>query len=221
MKRRGIIFIYLFILSCSVAKPIPDWLSVSVSSIESYKKYYLSGRTEVAERQFTRALHEAKKTGNPEILARLYLIKMAVTSATLEELETKEYERLNALAPSPINETYFAFLSGNLTAADERFLPDQYRSFFKAVKERKDPISLREEIEKIDEPLSALIAVSVLTRLHLEDEAILKRAIEISSAQGWERPLLAYLRRIKGYYEQRNEGKKAKLIEKQINLLEQ
>jgi hypothetical protein len=44
-----------------------------------------------------------------------------------------------------------------------------------------------------DEPLSRLVAESVLFRTGGIDPAGISRAVEIASAQGWRRPLLAWL----------------------------
>ena len=218
MKKHLLFSICLLFLGCA-SKPIPDWLNTSYNQLESYKKSYLSGKEKIAAVQFKGAISEIKKSGDLEILSRAYLIRMALQATALENTDDGEYLKIDALQPSLPNRSFYAFLKGEINQVDDSLLPQQYRGFCKALRQSAGAESLQ-EIEKMEDPLSQLIALGIIVRLRQDNEDVLKKAIAAASAQGWKKPLLVYLARLQSYYEGKKETDKALAIQQRIKLIQ-
>jgi len=100
MKKVSVLIFCLLLAGCGTSKPVPDWLNASYNQLESYKKSFLSGREKIAAVQFKGVLIEIKKSGDLEVLARTHLIRMALQTAVLEDMEEGEYLKINAVNPS-------------------------------------------------------------------------------------------------------------------------
>lgn len=218
MKKHLLLIICLLFLGCA-SKPIPDWLNTSYNQLESYTKSYLSGKEKIAAVQFKGAINEIKKSGDLEILSRAYLIRMALQATALENTDDDEYLKIDALQPSLPNRSFYAFLKGEINQVDDSLLPQQYRGFCKALRQSAGAESLQ-EIEKMEDPLSQLIALGIIVRLRQDNEDVLKKAIAAASAQGWKKPLLVYLARLQSYYEGKKETDKALAIQQRIKLIQ-
>jgi len=152
---KNIFFLMIFsilLIGCGSSKPVPDWTNASYNQLENYKKSYLSGREGNAEVYFSRAVDEVKKSGDMEILARIYLTKYAVQVAVLESFDDVEYLRIDAVAPVSQNRNFYNFLKGNFDKVDEGLLPSKYGYFLRAF--RKGNVrDIANEISGMD-PLS-------------------------------------------------------------------
>lgn len=217
MKKYILLIISLLFLGCT-SKPIPDWLNTSYNQLENYKKSYLSGKEKIAAIQFKDAINEIKKSGDMEILSRAYLIRMALQVTALEDMDEEEYLKIDALQPSLPNRSFYAFLKGEINQVGDSLLPLQYSGFCRALRQSTGTESLQ-EIEKIEDPLSQLIALGIMVRLHQDNENVLKKAIDAASAQGWKKPLLAYLERLQSYYEGKKETNKALAVKQRLKLI--
>ncbi len=218
MKKLLTFMLCLFLTGCGSAKPVPDWLSSGHNQLENYKKSYLSGKEKIAVSQFKGAINEIKKSGDLEILSRAYLIRMALQTATLENVNSDEYLKIDAVQPSLQNRSFFAFLKGEISQVDDTMLPQQYRSFCSALRKNAGA-DFVQEIGKMEDPLSRLIAIGLLVRLHQDNESSLKMAVDISSAEGWKKALLVYLGKMLSYYEDKKETEKALRIRQRIALI--
>ena len=218
MKKVLWIAVFLLVAGCGTTKPATEWLSAGYHQMDNYKRNYLSGQDKIAGLQFNDALKEVKKSGDLEILARAYLIRMALQTATLQDLASAEYLKIEAANPSPPNRNFYAFLKGEVAQVDEKLLPAQYLGFIETLRRQGEGERLR-AIERLDDPLSQLIAVGILVRMGQDNEAVLQRAIATASVEGWKKALLAYLARLKAYYEGKQEKSKALAIEQRINLI--
>jgi hypothetical protein len=219
MKKFLWIALCLLLAGCGTTKPAASWLSVGYNQLDNYKKHYLSGQDKIAAIEFNDALKEIKKSGDLEILARSYLIRMALQTATLQDLAGAEYLKIEAVQPSPANRNFYAFLQGEIAQVDGKLLPVQYSGFFATLRQPREGEYLR-AIEQMDDPVSRLIAVGILVRLGQENEAVLQSAIATASAAGWKKALLAYMVRLKAYYEGKQERSKALAIEQRMNLIQ-
>lgn len=218
--KKFLLFASLMLLAgCGASKPVPDWLSTSYNQLESYKKNYLSGKEKIAAIQFKGVLSEIKKSGDLEVLARTHLIRMALQTAVLEDLEDGEYLKINELSPSLQHRSFYAFLKGETGQVEENMLPGQYAGFYRTLKRNAGKTDGLKEIEKMEDPLSQLIAMGVLVRLRQYDEGVLKKAADTASAQGWKKPLLTYLERLQAYYEGKKETGKASAVQQKIKLI--
>jgi hypothetical protein len=218
-KALFIIIICLLLAGCGASRPVPDWLRISYNQLEIYKKNYLGGKEKIAAAQFKSILGEIRKSGNLEILARAHLIRMALQTSVLENMEDSEYLKINALSPSPQNSNFYAFLKGEFGQVDENLLPSQYTGFYRSLSLDAGCAACLQEIEKIEDPLSRLIAAGMLVHFRPHDERVLQKAIETASAEGWKKALLVYLERLQAYHESRKETQKARDIEGRIKLI--
>jgi len=212
------IAVFLLLAGCGASKPEPGWLSAGYKQLDNFKKHFLSGQDKLATLEFNDALKEIKRSGDLEILARLYLIRMALQTATLQDLASTDYLKIEAVQPSPANRNFYALLQGKIAQVDEKLLPAQYLGFVETFRRPGEGDLLR-AIEQINDPLSQLIAVGALVRTGQDNEALLQRAIATASAEGWKKAILAYLARLKAYYEAKQESSKALTIEQRINLI--
>jgi len=215
--------IYLMIVSfllfgCGSSKPIPDWTNASFDQLDNYKTCYLSGRERIAEAYFNKAVDEIKKGGDLEILARAYLTKYAVQVAVLEAFDDGEYLRIDAVAPVLQNRAFYIFLKGSFDKVDEKLLPQQYGGFLIAF-QNGNAEDIANEISKMDNPLSKLIAIGLLVQKNKYDERNLKIAIDAASYNGWRKALLVYLEKLQSFYETKNEPEKAANVGQKIRLL--
>jgi hypothetical protein len=218
MKKHQLLIICLLFLGCA-SKPLPDWLNTSYNQLENYKKSYLSGSEKIAALQFKCTINEIRKSGDLEILSRAYLIRMALQATAFENMNEEEYVKIDALQPSLPNRSFHAFLKGDISHTDVNLLPGQYRGLCKALQQKGNGVELLREIDNMEDPLSQLIALGIIVRLQQDNEYVLKKAIVVASAQGWEKPLIVYLGRLQSYYEGKKETDKATGIKQRIKLI--
>ena len=218
MKKALILTLCLLFAGCGSPKPVPDWLSTSHNQLEGYKNNYLSGDEKRAASQLKGALSEIKKTGDLPLLARAHLIRMALETVVMEDLTDGEYLKIDDLGPDRQNRNFYLFLKGDAAKVDEKFLPDQYQGIFRSIK-RGASADYVKEIDKMEDPLSRLIAIGVMVRIRQDNEALMEKAIDTASAQGWKKALLVYLGRLKEYYLKKGEKEKALGIEGRIKLI--
>jgi hypothetical protein len=210
--------IFLLLAGCGTTKPAASWLSAGNSQLDNYKKHYLSGQDKIAALEFNDALKEIKRSGDLELLARTHLIRMALQTATLQDLASAEYLKIDAVHPSPANRNFYVFLQGEMAQVDAKLLPAQYLGFVETLRRPEEDVRLR-AIEQLEDPVSQLIAIGILVRMSQDNEAVLQRAIATASAEGWKKALLVYLARLKAYYAGNQEMSKALAIEQRINLI--
>jgi hypothetical protein len=218
MKKVLWIAVFFLLAGCGTTKPAASWLSTGSNQLDSYKKHYLTGQEKIAALEFNDALKEIKKSGDLEILARSHLIRMAMQTATLQDLVSAEYLKIEAVHPSPANRNFYAFLQGEIAQVDAKLLPAQYLGFVETLRRTDEGERLR-AIEQMEDPVSQLIAVGILVRMGQDNEAVLQRALATASAEGWKKALLVYLARLQAYYSGKQEMSKALTIEQRINLI--
>jgi hypothetical protein len=208
-----------FLVSCGGSPPIPDWTYAGFNQMEDFKKACLEGKAGIADLHFQRAVEEIKKSGDLDILGKVYLSRYAVQAALLESFQDDEFLKIQAAEPNPVNASFYAFLKGNFSRADRNLLPSQYsQTVIDVLASRKDRVGA--DVQQIEDPLSRLIMTGLLIRYGHESEELLKGAVETSSRQGWKKALLVYLERLQAFYEQRREGEKANKIKQKLLLLQ-
>jgi hypothetical protein len=203
---------------CSSGRPTPDWTLKSFNHLEDYKKNCLEGNTRIADLHFNRALDEIKKSGDLGILARAYLIRMGIEVAVLEKVRDDDFLKVDAVEPNPVNKNFHAFLTGHLNRVQEQLLPEQYYGVMKPLSRGKTE-ELGNELEKIEDPLSRLIAIGVCVGQGRIDEGLLNTAIATASRNGWKKALLVYLEKLQVYYTEQGQQDKARTIKDRIQLI--
>lgn len=170
--------------ACGSKPPAPDWQVNAHGALERYVKAFLSGDARVEAAEFDRARKELASTGQPGLVARAELTRCALQVASLAPDNCDGFERLRADSP-PAERAYADYLAGRLAPADVALLPAQHR----AAATSRGAAALK----GMEDPVARLVAAGVLMRTARADPDVLTVATDTASAQGWRRPLLAWL----------------------------
>jgi len=176
--------------ACGSNPPVPDWKASAQSALERGTGAYLEGRSSIAEREFGVARSEIARTGRPDLLARAELARCAAMVASLQFEPCTAFEALRADA-APAERAYAAYLSGRATAADAALLPEHHRAAANAANADAATVS---SLQGMKDPLARQIAAGVLLQANRAGPGVIAAAIDNASAQGWRRPLLAWLK---------------------------
>lgn len=173
----------LLLAACAGGPPAPEWQSSAHALLESFEAAYLRGDDRVARIDFARARAEASRTGRPELAARIELARCALEVASLDFNDCPGYR---ALAPdaSAAERAYAIYLSGQWQGFDPALLAAPHRA---AVASGSTALGA------IDDPLARLVAAGALFRAGRIEPQGIAAAVDTASANGWRRPLLAWL----------------------------
>lgn len=193
--RLSVLLSALLLNACASAPAPPDWQANAFAALNGFSSAYLSGNTRLADFEFARAKTEITRTGRADLLARAELTRCAVRVASLEFDHCAGYQALAPDAAAP-EQAYAAFLSGRWSTLDATLLPAQHRAL--ALQAASDqatgrPAPASSLLGAIEDPLARLIAAGVLLQSQRLTAADLVLASDTASAQGWRRPLLAWL----------------------------
>ncbi|HEV7817238.1 MAG TPA: hypothetical protein VGP06_19320 [Janthinobacterium sp.] len=190
LSRRGPLCAAVFSLlaACSSKAPAPDWQMNAQSSVERFTDAYMSGNTLVESSEFKRARDEVARTGKVELVLRVELIRCATRVASLVVEECAGFEKLRRDAGAA-DRAYADYLAGRLQPKDAALLPEQQR----AVAGAGSDAAAAAAVQAIGDPLSKLVAAGAVLRAGRASPALLDTAVDTASAQGWRRPLLAWL----------------------------
>lgn len=168
--------------------PPPAWQNNARSAIDVATAAYLVGDSRLEATEFGRAREQIARTGRLDLLARAELIRCATRVASLIFEPCTGFELLRTDAASA-EQAYAAYLAGErLAPAAIVQLPRPQQATAEALVRGTPSAAVLPE-----EPLSRLIAIALLFRAGLADERSIASAGETASAQGWRRPLLAWL----------------------------
>ncbi|USX16422.1 hypothetical protein NHH88_11785 [Oxalobacteraceae bacterium OTU3CAMAD1] len=200
--------------ACGNNPPVPDWQMNAQSSIERSTAAYMTGNARVEEAEYKRARDALGSTGKVDLIIRAELIRCAARVASLVFEDCAGFDKLAADA-SPADRAYAAYLSGRATAADAALLPAQHQP---AAAATSDTAAVG-AAQAIADPLSKLVASGVLLRANKATPTLLADAVETASAQGWRRPLLAWLGVQAMRAEQAGDAAEAQRIKRRIDLV--
>lgn len=177
-----------FLAACSSGPQPPDWQLQARPAMESAVSAYLDGDSRSAQREFERARGLLARTGQPALVARAELMRCAAQVASLDFSPCQGFERWRGDA-AEAERAYAAHLAGEaLSKAQIGQLPAAQQRVAAAIA-AKTPAS----VQAVEDPQSRLIAAALLLRAGLADPATITLAGDTASAQGWRRPLLAWL----------------------------
>jgi hypothetical protein len=154
-------------------------------SLERATDAYLSGNDRVEAAEFARARAEIARTGRADLLARAELTRCAARVASLVFDDCPGFAALAQDAPAA-ERAYAEHLAGKGTAQSAALLPPTQRDVAAG---KASATSLG----GVADPFSRLVAAGVLFRTGQAEPAVLALAADTASAQGWRRPLLAWL----------------------------
>ena len=191
----------LLLIACASAPPPPEWQSQSFSALKSYTAAYLSGNMRVAEVEFERAKAEVARTGRPDLMARVELLRCATQVASLVLAPCTDYETL-AQDAAPAEQAYASFIAGRWDTLQVAQLPLHYHALLAqsqiqtgqtAKREQGSTTQNQNKLKQIEDPLARLVAAGALIQREQLSSVDIDLAVETASAQGWRRPLLAWL----------------------------
>jgi hypothetical protein len=173
----------LSLAACSSGPKPADWALEAKTASERALAAYMEGNTRVETVEFGRALSEVASTGRVDLVARVELLRCASRTASLVFEPCAGFERLRPDAPAA-ERAYADYLAGRLQPEDLALLPATQRAAAGG-----DAAA----VKAMADPLSQLVAAAVLFQRGQASPAVLQQAVDTSSAQGWRRPLLAWL----------------------------
>jgi hypothetical protein len=176
---------------CAGGPPPPDWQLNSVGAMQRFRQHYLDGDTRLADLEFKQAKAEIARTGRGDLLARAELVRCAVRVASVEFDDCPGFEALRGEAGME-ELAYAEFLAGR--------------------KERPGAAGT-------DDPVSRLVAAGVKLRQARVTPGEVAAAVEIASAQGWRRPLLAWLGVQAKLAEAAGDGEALRAVRRRIELI--
>jgi hypothetical protein len=173
----------LTLAACAGGPPIPEWRTDAQGALRNFESAYLAGRSRIAEQEFARARAALAATGRADLVARAELVRCAARVASLDLDDCPGFRALAADAPTA-ERAYAAFLAGEMRPADAALLPEHHRAL---------AAGGDSGLAAIEDPLSRLVAAGVLFRQARMTPPGIVVAVETASANGWRRPLLAWL----------------------------
>jgi hypothetical protein len=203
--------------ACASGPPPPDWQANAKAAIEQATTAYLVGDSAGEARAFERAREQIARTGRPEWMARAELMRCAAHVASLVFERCAGFEALRRDAAPP-ERAYADYLAARaLPSADIERLPRAQRGVAAAL---AGPATATADVQGIADPLSRLIAVAVLFQAGKASPATITLAADTASAQGWRRPLLAWLEVLARRAEKSGAADEAQRLRRQMQLVQ-
>lgn len=201
--------------ACSSTPPPPDWRLSAHGALERAVAAYLAGDSRVAEVEFTRSRAEVARTGRPDWVARNELVRCAAERASLVPGPCTGFETLRPDA-GPAELAYAAYLDGSPEAGQLALLPPAQQPMA-----RPDTTSARDlaALQATPDPLARLVGAAASLRAGRADAGIVSLAIDTASAQGWRRPLLAWLGLARDRAQRAGEAAEAQRLARRIALV--
>lgn len=173
----------IVLAACGSQPSVPDWQMNAHGAAERATAAYLAGENRVAQQEWARARAEVARTGRPELLARIELMRCAAQVASLDGGGAcPAFEPLRQDA-TPQEQAYADYLAGQSAPDQAALLPAAQRSAAASV----------DAIAGIADPLSRLVAAGAAAQAGRATPQLLALASDTAAAQGWRRPLLAWL----------------------------
>jgi hypothetical protein len=187
--RRAVAALVVLLAACSSAPPAPEWQSSAKAALDRAVAAYLVGDTRVANAEFDLARRELASTGRGDMVAMAELTRCALRVASLDVGPCEGFERLRPDA-TPAQRAYADYLLNRAQAADIALLPEHHRPFAAGGLSGEAATAA---LGAVDDPLARLVATGVLFQDSRAGPAAIAQAVDTASAQGWRRPLLAWL----------------------------
>ncbi len=177
------LLVVVALAGCSSTPPPPDWQMNARGALDAFTTAYMTGNARVEAAEFSRARSALSATGQPELVARAELLRCAAQVASLVLQPCDGFEPLRQDAPAA-ERAYAAYLAGQAQPSDAALLPADQRAALAGG---------AGAVKGIADPLSRLVAAGVLMRMGRATPEVMALAVDTASAQGWRRPLLAWL----------------------------
>ena len=203
----------LGLAACSHTPPPPDWQLNARGGAERAVDAWLSGNTRVAEAEWRLAERETRRTADPTTLARLALLRCAAQVASLQIGPCEAFVPFAADA-AEAERAYDRYLRAQASPADAPLLPPAQRPLVTL-----DAVALSARLPQVADPLSRLVAAGVAFQRGQASPALVVQAVDTASAQGWTRPLMAWLMAQRDLARQAGQADEVARIERRLALL--
>lgn len=196
--------------ACASGPKPPDWQVEAKGSMDRSVAAYMEGNSRVEAVELERARNQLSRTGRADLAATAELLHCAtrVASLVLEPCTAFEALRTDAI---PAQRAYADYLQGVLQAEGIALLPEAQRGA---------AAGNAPAVQAIADPLSRLVAAGVLFRTGKATPAVITQAIDTASAEGWRRPLMAWLTVQAQRAEQGGDAEEAARLRRRIALTE-
>ena len=178
--------------ACGTVEPVPEWKTNAIASHERAFEAHLQGKTRTAAREWRKARAAISASGRLDLLARMELAACAARTASLDFDACPAYEALVQDAGAE-EAAYARYLAAALHEGDAALLPEAHRASAAAILTAAAPQAAEQAAAAIADPAARLIAAAVLLHAGLGSDALAQLGADTASAQGWRRPLLAWL----------------------------
>lgn len=174
----------LLLAACAGGPQPPDWQLEAKGSMDRSVAAYMEGNSRVEMAELGRARAQLTRSGRADLLATAELLHCAtrVASLVLDEPCTG-FEKLREDA-TDAQRAYADYLKGQVQPQGIALLPEA---------QRRAATGDAGAVAAIADPLSKLVAAGVMLQGGKATPAVITQAIDTASAQGWRRPLLAWL----------------------------
>jgi hypothetical protein len=203
---------------CASGPPPPAWQADARAAMDAAIAAHLAGDGRAEAGAFERARGAIARTGRADLLARAELMRCAAQTASLAFGPCAGFEALrNEAAAAEL--AYAEHLSARALPNEQRaLLPEAQRGTAAAL---AGGAVTRDALAAIEDPWSRLIAIAVLFQAGRADPAMIALAVDTASAQGWRRPLLAWLKVQLRRAEQGGDAAQAERLRRRIGLVEE
>jgi hypothetical protein len=203
--------------ACASGPPPPDWQVNAKSALDRATEAYLAVDTRVEADEFERARSSIARTGRADLLARAELMRCAARTASLVFEPCAGFEALRSDAAAPELAYAEHLVARRLSRDDIALLPPSQRGPAMALAAGEASLT---GVQAIDDPLSRLIAIAVLFQAGQASPAMIGLAADTASAQGWRRPLLAWLKVQALRAERGGDAGEAQRLQRRIELVQ-
>ena len=181
----------LLLAGCASGPPPPDWQLAARSALDQALAADLRGDARTANLEFDRARTDIARTGRPDLVARAELLRCAAQVASLQFGPCAGFEALRADAATP-EQAYADHLLGRPDPSRASLLPPAQQAVLALGPAPADSMAAR-TLQALADPLSRLVGAALLLQAGQAGPAVIGLAVDTASAQGWRRPLLAWL----------------------------
>lgn len=185
MTRIVSLLLLVLLAACGSKPKAPEWQLEAHGSLERYVKAFMAADTRVETAEFSRSREQLTRTGDAGLVARAELTRCALRVASLVFEPCVGFDSLRRDAPAG-ERAYADYLAGKALPRDAALLPPAHRAV-------AAPGADAGAVKSIEDPLARLVAAGVLFETGRATPDVLQLAVDTASAQGWRRPLLAWL----------------------------
>ena len=170
----------------------PNWQLEAQGATERAVAAELEGHRRVADLEFDRARLALAATARADHLAQGELLRCAVQLASLALGPCAAFESLRPDA-SPAQKAYADYLAGRVQAAQVPLLPKVHETIANHLLGAKAGDDQWLAVTGEADPLTRLVAAGAVFQAGKASPALVSMAVDTASAQGWRRPLMAWL----------------------------